>query len=124
MTKNSVGNITEILNLLDKDTHTAEQLATNYQSLISKWGEWEIIGGGTAGLTVRYVNIGNALFSGLMITFSVFTVISFVLAILLGKIIFPLLYKHFTNLNEEMVDMATLKSASQIEQMSKKKEWF
>jgi hypothetical protein len=123
MTKNSVGNVTEILNLLDKDTHTAEQLVNNYQALVARWGEWEVIGGGSAGLSIRYVNIGNALFSGLMITFSVFTVISFVLAILLGKIIFPLLSKHFANMNEEMVDMATLKSASQIDKLSKK-EWF
>jgi hypothetical protein len=123
MTKNSVGNITEILNLLDKDMHTTEQLANNYQMLITKWGEWEIIGGETAGISIRYVNIGNALFSGLMITFSIFTIVSFVSAILFGKIIFPMISKHFNNLNEEMVNMATLRSASQIDQMSKK-EWF
>ena len=123
MTQNSVGNITEILNLLDKDTYTAEQLVDNYQSLVSRWGEWEVIGAGNAGLVIRYVNIGNAFFSGLMIAFSVCTVITFVLAILLGKIIFPMLAKYFDNRNNELVDMATLKSASQIEQISKK-EWF
>lgn len=123
MTKNSVGNVTEILDLLDKNVYSKEQLAVNYQKLVEKWGEWEIVGAGNAGLVIRYVNIGNALFSGLMITFSVFTVISFVLAILLGKIVFPLLSKHFANMNKEMVDMATLKSASQIDKLSKK-EWF
>lgn len=123
MTKNSVGNVTEILNLLDKDMYGKEQLATNYQKLIEKWGEWEIVGAGNAGLVVRYVNIGNALFSGLMITYSILTVVAFVSAILFGKIIFPMLSKHFTNVNEEMVDMATLKSASQIDKLSKK-EWF
>lgn len=123
MTKNSIGNVTEILDLLDKNVYSKEQLAVNYQKLVEKWGEWEIVGAGNAGLVIRYVNIGNALFSGLMITFSVFTVISFVLAILLGKIVFPLLSKHFANMNEEMVDMATLRSASQIDKLSKK-EWF
>ena len=123
MTKNSVGNVTEILDLLDKNVYGKEQLAVNYQKLVEKWGEWEIVGAGNAGLVIRYVNIGNALFSGLMITFSVFTVASFVLAILLGKIVFPLLSKHFANMNEEMVDMATLRSASQIDKLSKK-EWF
>lgn len=123
MTKNSVGNVTEILDLLDKNVYGKEQLAVNYQKLVEKWGEWEIVGAGNAGLVIRYVNIGNALFSGLMITFSVFTVTSFVLAILLGKIVFPLLSKHFANMNEEMVDMATLRSASQIDKLSKK-EWF
>lgn len=123
MTKNSIGNITEILNLLDKDLYTAEQLAENYQNLTAKWGEWEIIGAGNAGLVIRYVDIGNALFSGLMITYSVLTGVSFMFAILFGKLIFPMLSKHFKNSNEEMVDMATLKSASQIDRLSKK-EWF
>ena len=123
MTRNSVGNIAEILDMLDKDTHTAEQLVANYQTLIAKWGEWEIVGGGSAGLAIRYVNIGNALFSGLMIVYSVLTISSFVLAILLGKIMFPMLSKHFLNTNEEMVDMATLQSASKIDALSKK-EWF
>lgn len=121
---NSVGNIVEILDLLDKDIYTGTELSQNYAYLVSKWGEWEIIGTGVGGLSVRYIDIGNALFSGLMVTFSTLTLLAIVSAIVLGKIMFPLLAKHFRNSNEEMVDLATLKSASQIEKISKRKEWF
>lgn len=114
----------EILELLDTDNFTGTELEQNYAALVERWGEWEIHSANSAGLVIRYVNVGNALFSGLMITFSTFTVISLCSAILLGKIVFPMLSKHFTNCNDEMVDMATLKSAAQIAQMSGKKEWF
>ena len=124
MVRNSVGNVTEILELLDKNNYTSAQLEQNYAYLVNKWGEWEIIGAGSAGLVIRYVDVGNALFSGLMIIFSTLTIISLCAAFVFGKIMFPLLAKHFKNNNDEMVDMATLKSASQINQMSKKKEWF
>lgn len=124
MVKNSVGNVVEILELLDKDTHSGNELAQNYNVLVERWGEWEIIGAGSAGLVIRYVNIGNALFSGLMIMYGTLTIISFCIAIVFGKIMFPMLAKHFKNSNDEMVDMATLKSASQIDKLSKREEWF
>lgn len=97
--------------------------------LVDKWGEWEIIGEDSAGLVVRYVNIGNALFSGLMRVYTVLTVISLCVAVVLGKIVFPSLAKLYKNNNEEMVDLATLKSAQQIDNIVKKtkdkgKEWF
>ena len=120
MVKNSVGNVTEILNLLDRDNYGNVQLAENYKYLVSKWGEHEIMVGS---ISIRYVDIGNALFSGLMIMFSTLTIGSFCIAVMFGKIIFPLLAKHFKNSNEEMVDLATLKSASQIDEISRR-EWF
>jgi hypothetical protein len=122
MTENSVGNVTEILDLLDAKTYNAEQLVENYKMLVGKWGEWELVGAGNAGLVIRYVNVGNALFSGLMVTYCTCTIIMFVIAILFGKIVFPLFSKYYLNRNDTMVDLATLKSADQIEQM--KKEWF
>ena len=91
--KNSIGNITEILDLLDKDVYGNEQLALNYEYLVNKWGEWEIIGGG-AGLNIRYVNIGKALFSGLMMVFTSLTAASLCIAIVFGKLVFPLLGKN------------------------------
>lgn len=126
MLKNSIGNITEILALLDKNIYSEAELQNNYQMLVERWGEWEIIGANSAGLVIRYVDIGNALFSSLMITFGTFSIISFCIAVVFGKIVFPLLAKHFTKTNEEMVDLATLKSAVQVDEMSKKcrKEWF
>lgn len=123
--RNSVGNVTEILDLLDKEKYNETELVENYKFLVDKWGEWEIIGAGSAGLVIRYVDVANALFSGLMITFTTLTVIFLALAILFGKIIFPLLSSYYKNSNEQMVDLATLKSASQIDEISKsKKEWF
>lgn len=119
-----MGNVTEILELLDVDNHTGLELEQNYAALVERWGEWEIHSASSAGLVIRYVNVGNALFSGLMITFSTLTIISLCAAVLLGKIIFPTLAKYFTACNDEMVDMATLKSAAQIAEMSGKKEWF
>jgi hypothetical protein len=127
MIQNSVGNIIEILNLLDEDVYTEDQLVDNYLYLTEKWGEWEIIGENRVGLVIRYVDVGNALFSGLMITYMSLTVASFVFALLVGKLIFPLLSKMYKNANDEMVDMATLTSAGQIEEMAKskkKEEWF
>ena len=123
MANNSIGNVTEILDMLNADKYSGEQIEENYKYLIDKWGEWEMIGADSSGLVIRYVNIGNALFSGLMMIHATFMFISFVLSIVLGKVIFPLLAKHFTNINEEMVDIATLQSASKIDKISRK-EWF
>lgn len=130
MISNSVGNITEILHLLDKDIYTGEEIAEHYKYLVEKWGEWEIVGAGSAGLVIRYVDIRNALFSGLMITYTILTVIALLCAVGIGKILFPQLSKLYTNNNDEMVDVATLKSAQQIAEMSSKKknksgeDWF
>lgn len=123
--RNSVGNITEILNMLSKDNYTTAELQENYAALVEKWGEWELVGENSAGLVVRYVDVGNALFSGLMMTFATLTLIFLISAIILGKIVFPLLAKHYKDTNDELVDMATLKSAEQIDVISKsRKEWF
>lgn len=126
MIQNSVGNITEILHLLDKDIYTGEEIAEHYAYLVDKWGEWEIVGADSAGLVIRYVDIRNALFSGLMITYTVLTVVSVILSIVLGKIIFPQFAKVFTDNNDELVDVATLKSAQKIDEITQKskKEWF
>ena len=118
----------EILRLLDKDIYTGEQIEENYASLVQKWGEWEIVGAGTSGLVIRYVDVRNALFSGLMITYTVLTIICIALSIVLGKVLFPQLSKLFSDNNSEMVDIATLKSAAKIDEMSNNKnstkEWF
>ena len=128
MIKNSIGNVTEILHLLDKDIYTGEQIEENYAYLVQKWGEWEIVGAGTSGLVIRYVDVRNALFSGLMITYTVFTIFSLALSVILGKVLFPQLSKLYSDNNSEMVDVATLKSAAKIDEMTNnkksEKEWF
>ena len=126
--KNSVGNVTEILHLLDKDVYSGEQIRTNYEMLIGKWGEWEVFGQDSAGLVIRYVDVGEAMFSGFMRLYSTLAIITFCLAVILGKIIFPWLSKLYKDANEEMVDLATLTSATQINQLTEAKkagkEWF
>lgn len=117
--------MTEILNLLDKETYSASELRDNYQSLVSKWGEWELVGENSAGLAIRYVDVRNALFSGLMMTYTTLASVFLVCAIVFGKIVCPMLAKHYENTNTELVDMATLKSAEQIDKITKtRKEWF
>lgn len=119
MIRNSVGNITDILSKLDKNVYNKEELIANYNELAQIWGEWELIG-----VSVRYIDVGNALFSGLMVTFSTLSLVSILLAIILGKIVFPLLKRYYENANEEMVDIATLQSATQINELAQRKEWF
>lgn len=126
--RNSVGNVAEITQLLDKDNYTQTQIEENYKMLIEKWGEWEIIGENNSGLVVRYVDIRAALFSGLMITYAILTCVFFAIAIILGKILFPKIAKMYLANNDEMVNLATLKSAQQIEDLTNahktNKEWF
>lgn len=116
------------MRLLDKDFYTEEQIRENYVFLIEKWGEWEIVGAETAGVVVRYVDIRNALFSGLMITYTILCLVSFTLAIVIGKVICPILIKYYTNNNDELVDMATLKTAAKVDaslnDKKSEKEWF
>ena len=113
------------MRLLDKSIYNDEQIAENYKKLIEKWGEWEIIGAGSAGLVIRYVDIRNALFSGLMITYTILCAVFFVLSIVIGKVLFPQLAKSLTDNNNELVDITTLKNAQKIDEMTKnKKEWF
>ena len=63
--KNSIGNIVEIVELLNDKVYTGSQLKDNYAYLISKYGEM-IIGDGGSGFQVVFVNLKNAFFSGIM----------------------------------------------------------
>lgn len=108
---------------------------SNYQSLIAKWGEWEIVGANQAGLVVRYVNIGNALFSGLAITFGVLFGLTVITILFLDKLLFPRLIKSYEKNNEDLVNLTSLRTAEQIKDIEarltdkksekpKGKEWF
>ena len=128
--KNSVGNVIEIFDLLDKQTHTGEQLAENYRMLIEKWGEWHVIGGDASMYDVSFIDLRKAMFGGLMMTNLVLTCVFFVLAIVVGKVVLPRIAKMLLNSNEDMVNIATLDTKEEIMRMSKnkdkpeKKEWF
>ena len=125
MIKNSVGNITEIMNLLDKQNLTGEQIEQNYQHLVEKWGEWVIVGGPGGAFTIKFVDIRNAFFSGLMITFLILSIVSIVLSFILGKIIFPKLSQYYADNNQNMVNIATLQTHAEVTKNKKNKEdWF
>lgn len=124
--RNSWGNITEIIHLLDKDTFTGEEISQNYQYLIDKWGEWVIIGKNAGVFSVQFVDIRRALFSGLMITYMTLAIICICFAIIVGKILFPKLSQLYSDNNQNMVNMATLQTNSEIQKRKKDKEeeWF
>ena len=109
--KNSFGNIAEICDMLDNSKWTGEQLEQNYAYLIDKYGEW-VIGNGGNGFTITFVNIGKALFSGLMITNCIFFVVFLVSAYLLGKWLLPKLSAQILIDNQDMVNLVVLKDHS------------
>lgn len=130
--RNSLGNITEITDLLDTKKYNEVQLEENYIMLTEKWGEWVLTDSTGTGFTIKYVDIRSALFSGLMITFSILTITSLVLFFVIGKFLFPTIVKHYEGQNEQLVDLSTLRTAEQINIMvdkkeknkKTKKEWF
>lgn len=106
--RNSYGNIVEILHMLDDKAYTGEQLSANYNYLINKYGEW-IIGSGGSGFTITFINIGRALFSGLMITCNILSGVFFVLAYVLGKWLLPKISAQLLIDNQDMVNLEILK---------------
>lgn len=106
--KNSFGNVAEIIKLLDDKVYTGEQLAENYSMLVDKWGEW-IIGNGGTGFQIKFINIGKALFSGLMIFYLTTSIVLIVSAFVVGKWLLPMLSKHITQNNQDMVNIKVLR---------------
>ena len=109
--KNSFGNVAEIINMLDTKKYTGEELQANYQFLVERYGEW-VIGNGGAGFQITFVNIGHALFSGLMITNCIFFAVFLVSAYLLGKWLLPKLSAQMVIDNQDMVNLIILKDHS------------
>ena len=105
--KNSFGNMAEILDLLDSKKYNGEQIEQNYLFLIDKYGEWVI--GGSNGFTITFVNVGKALFSGLMITNLILCVLFLVSAYVLGKWALPKISEQILTDNQDMVNMTILK---------------
>lgn len=107
--RNSFGNIAEICALLDNSKFDGEELQTNYSYLIEKYGEW-VIGNGGNGFTITFVNIGKALFSGLMITNCILSVVLFISAYVFGKWLLPKISAQILIDNQDMVNMTILKN--------------
>ena len=124
---NSWGNISEIISALDKKKLSGEQVAENYENLVAKWGEWIIIGDNSSSVSIRFIDIRKAFFSGLMITYIVLAIVCLAIAIIVGKILFPKLAQYYSDNNQSMVDLATLQTNAEIQKQKNKKEedrWF
>lgn len=106
--QNSFGNVAEIMRLLENKNFTGAELEENYAYLVEKYGEW-VIGNGGNGFTITFVNIGHALFSGLMITSLTFSIICFSSAFILGKWILPKISAQILIENQDMVNLTILK---------------
>lgn len=109
--KNSFGNINEILHLLDDKVFNNTQIQANYAVLVEKYGEW-VIGQQGGGFTISFINIGRALFSGLMMINVILAVVFFISAYLLGKWLLPKIAKQITQDNQDMVNLTVLKNSS------------
>lgn len=106
----SLGNMVEMLNLLNDKVYTGEQLQANYNYLISKYGSWRFGNGGT-GFTMEFINVANVVFSNAFIFFITMTGLFVLGAFLLGKWIFPKLAKQIESGNQDMVNITILKNS-------------
>lgn len=102
-------NINEIYDYLDSKVYNDTQLAENYQFLIDKYGEM-IVGQGTSGFTLHFVNFKGAIFSVLNVTMVVLAEVFLFLAFFLGKWFMPYYKKHLENSNQDMVNITILEN--------------
>ena len=101
--------------MLDAKKFTGEQLQDNYAYLVNKFGEW-VIGNGSLGFTITFVNIGHAVFSGIMIASAFLSVLFFVSAYVLGKWLLPHLAEQILQDNQDMVNLTILKDHDKLEE--------
>lgn len=107
--KYSLGNMTEMLALLNDKVYTGEELQANYDYLVNKYGSWRF-GNGGAGFTMDFINVGNVVFSHAFIFFITMCFFFVVSAFILGKWVFPKLAKQIEANNQDMVNMTILKN--------------
>ena len=125
MLRNSFGNISEIISMLDKKTLTGEELQANYAYLVEKYGEWTIVGKNAGVFSIQFIDIRRAFFSGVMMIYLILSIVCLFLAVILGKILFPKLSAYYNNNNQDMVNIATLQTNAEIIKKKKsQEEWF
>ena len=112
--RNSFGNVAEITSLLNSKKYTGAELQANYQMLIEKYGEW-VIGSGSTGFTIKFINISKAVFSGIMISCLIGAVVSGISSVLFGKWLLPMLTRKFTQDNQDMTNLVILSEADKKE---------
>lgn len=108
--RNSIGNVLEIKELLNSKKFTGEQLKANYDMLINKYGEWHI-GNGGAGFSVEFIDITNAIFSGVAITCFSLSIICFASSYVFGRWLLPILAKQIDENNQNAVNLTVIKMA-------------
>lgn len=108
--KNSIGNVKEVFDLLNKDKYNDVQLEQNYAILVEKYGEFSI-GQAGGGFNITFVNVKNALFSGLGILCFQMGVIFIGLAFLFAKWFLPKWVKAINENNQEMVNLKILENS-------------
>lgn len=106
--RNSFGNVIEIMDWLNGKKFNDVQLAENYEYLIAKYGEW-VIGNGTHGFVISFVDIGNAVFSGVAITNFVMSIAFYISAYVIGKWTLPRISAQLLIDNQDMVNLVILK---------------
>jgi len=100
-------NINEIYDLLDSKTYNDTEIAEHYSTLCDKYGEW-VIGQGTNGFTIHFIDFKGALFSGLIVAMVVLGCVFFVGAFLIGKWILPMMVNKLEQENQDMVNLTIL----------------
>ena len=116
--KHSFGNVAEILQLLDAKKFSGDQLQANYNYLVDKFGEW-VVGNGSHGFTITFINIGNAVFSGFMIVACFLSVLFLISAYVLGKWLLPQIAEQIVQENQDMVNLTILEDHDKLEQQNK-----
>ena len=106
--RNSLGNLLEITHLLNSKQYTGAELKANYDMLIDKYGKWHI-GNGGAGFSIEFINIYNAVFSGVAITCFFLAVTCLISSFVFGKYVLPMIAKQINENNQDMVNMTILK---------------
>lgn len=108
--KNSIGNMAEIIRLLDSKKYTGEVLKQNYEMLINKYGKWSI-GNGSAGFSIEFINIGKALFSGVAVTCFGLFVACLISSFVFGKWLLPIFAKQLEENNQNAVNLKIIEMA-------------
>ena len=122
-TSNSVGNVLNIFNKLDAEIYNSAEITEHYADLVNVWGEITLTE--VSGMHLKFINIKKAFMNGTSTAFFITSILFFVLSLSLGKIILPYLAKMYKNSNEQMTDLAILKTQNMLtEKKEKKKEWF
>lgn len=105
--RNSLGNLGEIIDLLDSRKYNETEVSEHYQMLIDRYGEWRI-GAESGGMAILFINLKAAVFNGFATMTAIFSVVFLACAFLLGKWILPMRAKQIEQDNQDLVNLTIL----------------